>query len=359
MEGAQDPQSQIRNPQLKQVWITRAGGPEVLAVREAPDPVPGPGQVRIAVEAAGVNFADVLARQGLYPDAPRLPAVVGYEVAGTVDAVGEGVADLAVGDPVLALVRFGGYSSAVVVPADAVFKRPEGMTAEEGAALPVNYLTAFQAMVVMGGVRHANEVGGWRMRVLVHSAAGGVGTAAADLGRLYGVELFGTASAGKHAYCRARGYDHAIDYRSADWVAEVAALTGGGGVDLVLDPIGGRHWARSLDVLAPTGRIVLFGVSSVAGKGKLGLVRMALGIPWRRMHPLTLISRNHGVLGVNLGHLWRERERVKEWARKLLAYYARGQLRPHVDRAFPFAQAAEAHAYIEGRQNRGKVVLVP
>ena len=344
---------------MKQVWIPRTGGPEVLERREAPDPVPGPGQVRIAVEAAGINFADILARQGLYPDAPKLPAVVGYEVGGTVDAVGGGVEGLSVGDPVLALTRFGGYSSAVVVRAEAAFPRPDGMTAEEGAAIPVNYLTAFQMMVVMGGVRHAHELGGRRMRVLVHGARGGVGTAAADLGRIYGVELFGTASPGKHAYCRERGYDHAVDYRSGDWAAVVRDLTDGRGVDLVLDPIGGKHWGRSLEVLAPTGRIVLFGVSEVAGQGKLGLVRMALGIPWRRMSPIALINRNHGVLGVNLGHLWREGDRVAQWARKLLAYYERGQIRPFVDRTFPFEQAAEAHAFIERRENRGKVLLVP
>jgi NADPH:quinone reductase-like Zn-dependent oxidoreductase len=344
---------------MKQIWIPRTGGPEVLALREAPDPAPGPGEVRIAVEAAGINFADLLARQGIYPDAPRLPAVVGYEVAGTVDAVGAGVEPLGVGDPVLALTRFGGYSSSVVVPAETAFRRPEGMSALEGAALPVNYLTAFQAMVVMGGVRHADELGGRRMRVLVHGAAGGVGTAAADLGRIYGVELLGTASPSKHGYVRERGYDHAIDARNTDWVREVRALTGGTGVDLVLDPVGGAHWAKSLDVLAPTGRIVLFGVSSAAGRGKPGLARMALGIPWRRASPLALIARNHGVLGVNLAHLGRERERVVGWARKLLAYYEHGQIRPHVDRAFPFSQAAEAHAYIERRENRGKVVLVP
>jgi synaptic vesicle membrane protein VAT-1 len=344
---------------MKQVWITKAGGPEVLEVREAPDPVPRSGQVRIAVEAAGINFADLLARQGLYPDAPKLPAVVGYEVAGTVDALGEGVEALAEGDPVVAFTRFGGYASAVVVPAEAAFPRPAGLTAEAGAAIPVNYLTAFQMMVVMGGVRHAHELGGRRMRVLVHGAAGGVGTAAADLGRIYGVELLGTASPSKHPYCLERGYDHAIDYRNADWTAEVMGLTDGRGVDLILDPIGGAHWAKSLDVLAPTGRVVLFGISEVAGKGKLGMLKMALGIPWRRMSPVALIDRNHGVLGVNLGHLWREQDRVREWARKLLAYYERGEIRPHVDQTFPFERAAEAHAYIEARKNRGKVLLVP
>ena len=275
------------------------------------------------------------------------------------DAAGEGVEGLAPGDPVLALTRFGGYSSAVVVSARAVFRRPEGMSAGEGAALPVTYLTAFQMMVVMGGVRHAQELGGRRMRVLVHGASGGVGTAAADLGRIYGVELIGTASPGKHAYVRERGYAHAVDYRTTDWVAEIRALTDGEGVDLVLDPIGGKHWSKSLDVLAPTGRVVLFGVSEVAGKGRLGMLRMALGIPWKRMSPIALINANRGVLGVNLGHLWGEGERIAGWARKLLAYYERGEVRPFVDRSFSFAQAAEAHAYIEGRQNRGKVLLVP
>jgi len=344
---------------LKQIWISRAGPPSVLEVREAADPVPGPGQVRLAVEAAGVNFADLLARQGVYPDAPKLPAVVGYEVAGTVDALGPGVSAFREGDPVLALTRFGGYSSAVVLPEQAVFRRPAGMTAEVGAALPVTYLTAFQTLVVMGGLRHANELGGRRMRVLVHGASGGVGTACADLGRIYGAELFGTASPGKHDYVRERGYDHAIDYRQADWAAEVRRLTDGHGVDLVLDPIGGKHWGESFGVLAPTGRIVLFGVSSVSGKGKLGLLRMALGIPWKTFNPLHLIRTNKGVLGVNLAHLWGEAERVGQWVRKLLSYYERGQVRPFVDRAFPFERAAEAHAYVEGRKNTGKVVLVP
>ncbi len=175
-------------------------------------------------------------------------------MAGTVEAVGEGVTEIAEGDAVLAMTRFGGYASHVVVRASQAFRRPEGMPAAMGAAIPVNYITAFQAMIVMGGVRHAQEVGGARMRVLVHGASGGDGTAAGDLGQIYGVELFGTASPGKHGYVRERGYDHAVDYRHADWTDEVMDLTDGRGVDLVLDPIGGAHWSQSFDVLAPTGR---------------------------------------------------------------------------------------------------------
>lgn len=344
---------------MKQVWITKAGDPDVLEIREAPTPTPGPGEVLIRVEASGINFADIMARQGLYPDAPPLPAVVGYEVAGVIEAVGEGVTDMKVGDDVLAMTRFGGYASHVIVRADQAFERPEGMPAAMGAAIPVNYLTAFQALVVMGGVRHAQELGGARMRVLVHGASGGVGTAAGDIGQIYGVELFGTASPGKHDYVRERGYDHAIDYRHEDWVAEVKDLTGGRGVDLVLDPIGGAHWGQSLDVLAPTGRLVVFGLSAAAGGGKLGLLKAAARVPWLKFSPISLMNRNHGVLGVNLGHLWGIPDEIARWSRKLLRYYEKGEIRPHVDRAFPLDDAAAAHRYIEARQNVGKVVLEP
>jgi NADPH:quinone reductase-like Zn-dependent oxidoreductase len=344
---------------MQQVWITKAGPPEVLELREAPTPTPGPGEILVRVEASGINFADVMARQGIYPDAPPLPTVVGYEVGGVVEAVGEGVTEVAESDDVLALTRFGGYASHVVVRELQVFPRPEGMTAALGAAIPVNYLTAFQSLVVMGGLRHAHELGGRRMRVLVHGASGGVGTAAGDIGQIYGVELFGTASPHKHDYVRERGYDHAINYRDHDWVAEVHDLTDGRGVDLILDPIGGKHWAQSLDVLAPAGRLVVFGFSAATGEGKVGMLKAAAKVPWLKFSPLSLMNHNHGVLGVNLGHLWGVPDEVARWSKKLLRYYEKGEIRPHVDRTFPLAEAAEAHRYIEDRRNVGKVILEP
>ena len=342
-----------------QVWIPKTGAPDVLEVREAADPVSKSGEVLIAVEASGINFADILARQGLYPDAPDLPAVVGYEVGGTVAGVGEDVEAFSEGDAVVGMTKFGGYSSMVATSAKSVFHRPEGMSAEIGAAVPVNYLTAFQLMVVMGGIRHAQELGGTRVKVLVHGAAGGVGTAAADLGKIYGVELFGTASPGKHDYLRERGYAHAIDYRTGDWVKDVMDITDGRGVDLILDPIGGSHWKKSFDALAPTGRLAIYGFSAATGKGKLGFVREGLRIPFKRFLPLALLNRNQGVLGVNLGHLWNHTDEMQSWVKKLLSYYERGDIQPHVDRVFPFDQAANAHAYIEARKNIGKVLLTP
>ena len=173
---------------MRSVWIPRIGPPEVLELREVPDPHAGAGEVRIRVAAAGVNFADVMARMGLYPDAPKLPCVVGYEVAGTIDEVGAGVAGVAVGDQVIAPTRFKGYAELVVVPAAYVVPLPAGMGFEEGAAIPVNYLTAILMLEVLGNVRRGD-------RVLIHGAAGGVGLAAVQLCRIYGAEIIGTASA--------------------------------------------------------------------------------------------------------------------------------------------------------------------
>lgn len=348
--------------ELQQVWVTKAGGPEVLGVRETVLPTPKKGEVLIQVEASGINFADIMARRGQYQDAPDLPAVLGLEVSGIVQSVGEGVESVVPGDPVVAPTRFGGYSSHVCIPELFVIKRPESMTALEGGALLVTYLTAFQAMIVMGGLRMPEALGR-PMRVLIVNASGGVGTAAADLGRIYGAELFGAASPGKHAFIKERGYDHAIDYRKKDWQEQAKLLTEGNGFDLILDPIGGANWGLSFDVLAPTGRLVMFGLSTIVAPGKknkkLALLRTLGAIPWKRYSPLSLINKNHGVMGVNLARMWGRFDEARYWIHTLMSYYEEGKITPQVDRSFPFSEAGEAHAYIEARQNRGKVLLVP
>jgi NADPH:quinone reductase-like Zn-dependent oxidoreductase len=173
---------------MRAVVITRHGGPEVLRVEDRPDPPVGADQVRIAVRAAGINFADLMARSGVYPDAPSPPSVVGYEVAGEVEAVGENVESYRIGDRVLAGTRFGGYSELVSVDAGQVLPLPDHLGFEQGAAFPVNYATAYAALVIMGGLK-ADE------RVLIHAAAGGVGIAATQIASRIGAEVFGTASA--------------------------------------------------------------------------------------------------------------------------------------------------------------------
>lgn len=338
---------------MKQVWISRTGGPEVLEVREAPDPEPGAGQVRIRVAASGVNFADTMARIGLYPDAPKIPCVVGYEVAGTVDRVGTGATGFAEGDRVMALIRFGGYSDVVVAPAVQVVKLPDALSYEKAAALPVNYLTAWIMLVVLGNVQ-AGE------KVLVHAAAGGVGQAALQICKHRGAVVFGTASPGKHARLRELGVSHCIDYTTQDFAEEVARLTAGRGVDIVLDALGGKALAKSYASLAPLGRLFTFGGSSFSSGGARKIWNIAtefLGMP--TFKPLGLMDKNRGVFGVNLGHLWGETARTQRLLKDILVLVENGVLDPVVDRSFPFARAGEAHMHLSDRKNFGKVLLVP
>jgi NADPH:quinone reductase-like Zn-dependent oxidoreductase len=339
---------------MRQIWITRTGPPEVLQVREAADPSPGRGEVRVRVKASGINFADIMARLGLYADAPKLPAVVGYEVAGDIDAVGDGV-DRNVGEKVLAMTRFGGYSDVVCVPESQAVPLPEGMSYEQGTVIPVNYLTAYQMLVQMGSLKKGE-------RVLVHSAAGGVGLAAIDLCKIHGAEIVGTASASKHDLLRQRGVKDVIDYRHQDYEAEVQRVTGGRGVHIVLDAMGGEHWKKGYRCLAPTGRLVMFGLSSAAtGKSRslLALAKALLRAPLFGFPPPRLINDNKAVIGVNLGHLWDETEMLLGWLQQLLAWYREGKIEPTVGERFAFAEAAAAHHYIQDRKNIGKVVLVP
>lgn len=338
---------------MRQIYITGQGGPEKLVVREAPDPQPKAAELRIRVRASGINFADILARQGLYPDAPKLPCVVGYEVSGTVDAAGPEARGGWIGKEVFGLTRFGGYADTVVVPQDQLFEKPAALSHEQCAAIPVNYLTAWQLMVAMGSLS-ADET------VLIHNAGGGVGLAAIDIAQHIGARAVGTASAGKHAFLKQRGLHEAIDYTTQDWSRELKRLTDGRGVELILDPLGGSHWKKSFEALRHTGRLGMFGVSTATQSslpGPLRLMKVGLGMPW--FHPLTLLNHNRSVFGVNMGHLWHETDKIRLWMQALLAGVTAGWVRPHVDRVFTFAQAGEAHAWIESRKNIGKVVLVP
>lgn len=340
---------------MRQIWIPRAGPPEVLEVREAPDPLPAPGEVRIRTEAAGVNFADIVGRLGLYADLPPMPVVPGYEVAGRVDAVGDGVETDWIGRDVLALTRFGGYADVVCVPEVRAFARPEGMEAAVGAALPVNYLTAYQLIEVMGGLRPGETM-------LVHSAGGGVGVAAVQLARRLGARVLGTASAAKHSFLKELGVDHCIDPAREDFEARAREITEGRGVELILDAVGGRSFRKSYRALAPTGRLGMFGVSAATpGKrrSRLAALRAMVAIPSLRFHPLRLMGENKGVFGVNLGHLWEETDRVVGWMETLLEYWRGGSVRPVIAERFPFEAAAVSHHFLQDRKNLGKVLLTP
>ncbi|MBM3224058.1 MAG: zinc-binding dehydrogenase [Candidatus Tectomicrobia bacterium] len=336
---------------MRQMCILQHGPPEVLTLQGAPDPPVTSGTVGIAVRAIGVNFADVLARQGLYPDCPKPPVVVGYEVAGVVEAVGEGVTDIAPGQPVLALTRFGGYAERVVVPTAQVFALPPTMPFPVAASLPVNYLTAHLMLYTCGHL-HSGE------RVLIHGAAGGVGLAAVQLARLRQAEIYGTASAAKHAILHEHGVQHTIDYYHHDIPTVIHGLTGGRGVDIVLDPLGGRSFAQSYAVLAPLGRLIVFGVSRMSS----GFRRNPFVALWHllrtpRFHPLRLMQENKAVIGIHLGRLWGQTALMRDTMQAILHLYTQGQIAPVIAKTFPLAAAPAAHRYLQERRNVGKVVL--
>ena len=336
---------------MKQVWITAKGAPETLQLRQAPDPQASSGQLRIRVAFAGINFADIQARMGQYPDAPPVPCVVGYEVSGVVDQVGAGVTGFSAGDRVLTFTRFGGYSDSVVVPAAWVHKVPAGVSLEVAAALPVNYATAWTMLVRLGALQPGETV-------LVHSAGGGVGIAALQICKWRGAVAIGTASAGKHARLKELGYAHCIDYRSQDFEKEVMRYTVGRGVDVVLDPQGGNSFRKSYRCLAPLGRLFLFGMAdSVQGErmNLLALLKAAVTTPW--FHPLSLLNNNRGVFGTNMGRLFDEFDRLTPDMVELVRLLGEGVLAPVVDKVFPFEEAAAAHHYIQDRRNFGKVLL--
>jgi NADPH:quinone reductase-like Zn-dependent oxidoreductase len=341
---------------MRALVLTRYGGPEVLQVQELPDPPVGRGQVRIAVKAAGINFADTMARVGLYPDAPKPPCVLGYEVAGEVETVGEGVTEWKAGDRVIGATRFNGQAELAVVDEQNVFRLPEGVSFEEGAAFPVNYATAYAGLRVMGGLKEGE-------RVLIHAAAGGVGTAATQVAKRAGAEIFGTASASKHDAIRAQGVDHAIDYRSTDFAEEVRRITGGEGVDVIFDALGPTSFRKDYRLLRAGGRLIMYGASELqTGKRDLrkalpALLKMPFTtMPW--WTSVNVMAENKGVFGLNLLHWW-DKEGLERVVEPLTADFEAGHYKPVVGGTYPFDQAGEAHQFILDRKNVGKVVLVP
>jgi NADPH:quinone reductase-like Zn-dependent oxidoreductase len=343
---------------MRAVVLTGHGGPEVLQVQERPDPPVGPGEVRIDVKAAGINFADTMARVGLYPDAPKPPCVLGYEVSGEVESVGEGVDSLSVGERVIAGSRFGGQASMVTVPAAQAFPLPERFSFEQGAAFPVNYTTAYVALVMMGGIRKGN-------RVLIHAAAGGVGISATQIARSRETEIFGTASASKHDAIRAQGVDHPVDYRTQDFEEEVRRITGGEGVDLIMDATGPTNFRKDYRLLRQGGKLIMYGASELStGEGRSiptvarNLLRMPLAtVPWWKS--LGVMNENKGVFGLNM-LTWQDTEGIDRVLEPLSAELESGDfIDPVVAQAFPFERAGDAHVFIAERRNIGKVVLVP
>jgi NADPH:quinone reductase-like Zn-dependent oxidoreductase len=332
---------------MRAVVITKHGGPGVLQVQERPDPTAGPGQVRIEVAAAGINFADVMARLGFYPDAPKTPCIVGYEVAGTVIELGAGVEGFSVGQRVFASTQFGGYASQVAAQATDVVELPDRLSFEQGAGIPVNYGTAWAGLIGYGNVQPSE-------RVLIHSAGGGVGIAATQIAKRAGAEVYGTASPAKHARCIELGVDHVVDYTQPGWEKGLPKF------DLIMDAIGGTSFRRSYELLRPGGRLVAFGASAVvAGERRNPLTALRTIVRMPRFNIVKQMSESKAVIGLNMLSLWKDRGTLEPWITPMRALIDDGTVAPVVAESFSFEDAGAAQNMITERRNVGKVVLVP
>jgi synaptic vesicle membrane protein VAT-1 len=342
---------------MRAMVVRRYGPPEVFEARQVSDLQPKPGEVVIRVKAVGVNFADLLQRMGVYPGTPKPPFVPGFEIAGVVEKVAEGGSGrasegepLSRGDAVAALTHFNAYAEWVVVPARSAYRLPPGMSFEDGAAFPVNYLTAYHSMFTMGNLQPGN-------RILIHGAAGGVGIAAVQLARARGLVIFGTAGPAKQEFLRKMGVDHAIDYEKNDFL-DVVKKFAPDGIEMVMDPVGGKSFKGSYECLGPMGRLAVYGFSAAAGPdGKKSLLRAGKALlETPRFHPLKLMRKNIAVIGVSLGALSRG-PILRNELDELFRMYTAGKLKPVIGKTFPLADAAAAHRYIHERKNIGKVIL--
>jgi NADPH:quinone reductase-like Zn-dependent oxidoreductase len=337
---------------MRAAVLPRTGGCEVFEIQDRPEPSLGPGRVRIRVRAAGINFADLMARQGLYADAPELPTVLGYEVAGEVEELGDGVDSCAAGDRVMAPCRFGGYAELAVVTERDVLRLPEDWSFEEGAAFPVVYGTAYASLVSFGNLRSGE-------RLLIQAAAGGVGIAATQIGKLLGAEIYGTASASKHDAIRELGVQHPIDYRAKDFADEVRRIAGEESpLDLIVDGIGAKSWKDGYRLLRPGGRLVMIGASSFVSGDKRNLAKAAVNLTKvPRFNPIKMASESRSVVGLNMLRLWDARGSLDEFIEPLSQWIDQGLLRPVVAEAFPLERIGDAHRFVGERKNVGKVVL--
>lgn len=324
---------------MRAAVITQPGGPEVFAIQDLPDPVPGPQDVLVAVHATALNRADLLQRRGRYSGPPGTrDDVPGLEMAGVIEAVGEQVVGWHVGDRVMALLGGGGYGSKVVVHERLVMPVPERLSLEEAAAIPEVFLTAFDALFLQCELQPGESV-------LIHAVGSGVGTAATQIARAAGCRVFGTAgSAEKLDGARALGLDVGIDYHSEEFAAVVARETGGRGVDVILDVIGASYWAANMASLALLGRMVVVGTM---GGAKVEVDLSALTGKRLRVHGTTLRARP----------LEQKAAVTQAFVRRVLPQIERGIVRPVIDCVYPLSEVSAAHARMEANANFGKIVL--
>jgi NADPH2:quinone reductase len=314
---------------MKAIVIPRLGGPEVLQLQEMPNPTPGPGESLVRVKAAGVNFADTMTSQGGYPGAPKPPLVAGREFCGVLEASDRRV---------MGYAQWGAFAEYIAVKPEFLWEVPANWSSEEGAAFPVNYFTAYFAYWKAGLLNPAPG-----SRVLIHAVAGGVGTAAVQIGQILGVEMYGTSSSEeKLSRVKELGLQHGINYKEADYEDAIKELTHGSGVDAAFEMLGGEHTNKSIRCLRDFGRVIVYGAAS----GKPSTV-----------DPRLLYSRGSSVHGLWLTYLSRNRSLMDQAWQQLSLWSNEGKLHPVVGKVVPWSEASEAYHLLLDRKNFGKVVL--
>jgi len=338
---------------MKAVTLVKYGGAKnAFQLREVPQPVQADHEVLIKVSSFGLNYADVMARYGQYKDAPPLPAILGYEVAGTIEAVGKDVTAFSKGDQVMAFTRFGGYAEYAVADARGTAPIPAGFTALEATALPTQYGTAYYCAYEMVNLFEGDHV-------LIHAAAGGVGTALIQLAKNKGCIIYGTAgSAEKLAYLRGLGVDFPINYRTTDFFKEIKNLRGNEGMDVVFDPIGGSNYKKSRKLLAHGGRIVSYGVSERSGKKGGILADIKLVFDFGFLHPIMFLLNSQGTIGVNMLRIGDyQPNTLKRSLEGVVRLSEDGILKPHIGGTFTVDRIDEAHELLGSRKSMGKIVI--
>jgi putative PIG3 family NAD(P)H quinone oxidoreductase len=322
---------------MRAVVLERYGEPDVLTLRGVPDPEPGPDEVLVAVAATALNRADLLQRRGFYPGPPMLHEIPGMELSGRVVARGERASAWSVGDAVMGIVGGGAYAERIAVHERQLMAVPDSVPLADAAAIPEVWITAFDALVVQGGLTSGRTA-------LVHAGGSGVGTAAIQIAKAIGARVVVTASAGKVDRCVELGADRAVDYRAEDFVDACRDVTDGEGVTVVLDVIGGDYVDRNIDALALKGRIVQVGVMG-GGAAKVDVGK--------------LLPKRAGIVGTVLrGRPLEEKiASTQRFAAEVLPLFDDGRLHPVIDRHFPLAEIAEAHRAMEANENFGKIVV--
>jgi len=336
---------------MKSVILTKYGAPEVLKVKELKNLEPLNNQVRIKVHYAGINFAEIMARMKLYPGGPKPGSVLGGEVSGVIDKIGEDVKSLSIGDKVMGLTLSGSYSSQACINTDSIIPLPDNFMLDEAAAFPVTYITAYMMMFDLGNLQGGDTF-------LIHGAGGGVGTAAIQLAKTKNIKIIGTSSSWKHDKLIKMGVDKCIDYNTDDTEKEIMDFTNGKGVDLAIDPIGAKNWKLSYKVLAKMGKLIIYGDQNLVKGDKLKpIVAMKEMYSMPKYKPMDLMANNKAVMGYHLGRFKDHEWKVKRSIENLVKLVNDNDLHPIIDSKFSFEDAPKAHRHIQNRKNFGKVLL--